>query len=80
MAAAAMHPKRRGEERAERLAGFLSNLGVAAVIAGFIGPSFGGGFSVFEALGAVLAGLVLHGAGQYVPELAVPRPRDRDAS
>lgn len=59
-------PPKRREERAKLLATFLSNLAAAAMIAGLIAPSFTVGSTWGDGVAAILAGLVLHLAGQRV--------------
>lgn len=76
MAAADAKAKRR-EERVKLLASALSNLGVAAIVAGFISPSFGGRLQGMVGVEAFVAGFSLHVVAQlllhYVVGQATPQ-------
>ena len=67
---------KRQEERVKLFASALSTLGVAVIVAGFIGPSFLGQFQATIALLALLTGFGLHLVAQavlhYVVEDAEP--------
>jgi membrane-bound metal-dependent hydrolase YbcI (DUF457 family) len=68
------HPKRR-EERAKLLAGFVSNLGAAAIVTGFVGPLLSGRFDWLSAAAGVAIGICLHLFGQSVLHYFVETPR-----
>ena len=57
---------KRREERVKLFASALSNLGVAAIVAGLIGPLTAGRLNPGVALGDILLGFGLHLAAQCV--------------
>ncbi len=64
---------KRQEERVKLLASALSNIGVAAIVAGFIGPAFGGRFKSEIGGEAVVAGMGLHVVAQLLLHYVVGR-------
>ena len=64
----------RQEERVKLLVSAMSNLGVAAIVAGFIGPVFGGRFKGDIGGEAVVAGPGLHVVAQLLLHYVVRRP------
>lgn len=61
---------KRREERLKLFATFLSNLGVAAIVTGFLSPLLLGRLGWAQAV-AVLVGVALHACGQLVLEWVV---------
>ena len=71
---AAADAKRR-EERVKLLASTLSNLGAAALVAGIIGPAFGGRLKGDVGGEAVFAGFGLHVVAQLLLHYVVRTPK-----
>ena len=71
---------KRREERVELAASALSNIGVAFIVAGWVGPSIAGRFSAAIALGAALLGFGLHLLAQCVLHYVVAGPLRDSAS
>ena len=66
---------KRREERVKLLASAVSNLGVAAIVAGFIGPALGGRFKGAIGFEAFTAGFGLHVVAQLLPHYVVRTPK-----
>ena len=66
---------KRQEERVKSFATALSNVGVAAIVAGFISPFFGGRLHLAGAIGALILGMVLHFVAQIVLHYVVETPK-----
>ena len=62
---------KRQEERVKLFATALSNLGVATVVTGLIGPALAGRASVLGTMTVFVIGFVLHMAGQGVLHFVV---------
>ena len=70
---------KRREERVKLAASALSNIGVAFIVAGWVGPSIAGRFSPLIPFSAALLGFGLHLAAQSVLQYGVAdRLRDSD--
>ena len=66
---------KRREERVKLFAAALSNVGVAAIVAGFIAPALSGRIQTVAALLAFVAGFGLHLAAQGVLHYVVSEAR-----
>jgi hypothetical protein len=66
---------KRQEERVKLLASALSNLGVASIVAGLVGPALGGRLKGAIGGEAAIAGLLLHGVAQLLLHYVVVTPR-----
>ena len=69
---------KRQEERVKLFASALSNVGVAAVVAGWIGPSITGRLNTIVVLGAALVGLGFHLLAQCILHYVVGEPSRND--
>ncbi len=66
--------EKRREERVKLLAAAVSNLGVAAIVAGFISPALGGKFKGAIGVEAFIAGFALHVVAQLLLRYVVRTP------
>ena len=71
---------KRQEERVKLLASALSNLGVAAIVAGFISPTFGGRLQGAIGVEAFIAGFTLHVVAQLLLHYVVSRAEPTTAA
>ena len=66
---------KRQEERVKLFATALSNVGVATIVAGVVGPSVVGRFQPIAAVGCFLTGFALHLAAQGILHYVVASPK-----